>query len=69
MAADSTMPPLALNVTKLAGRPPVDGASSRSTTSPCAASAATREDTAVRESPVSLPISVRVMSRRSLISA
>jgi hypothetical protein len=69
MAADKTTPPSASKLTKLAGRPPVDGATSRSMTSPCAARAPTRADTAVRERPVSWPISVRVMSRRSLIRA
>ena len=53
MAADSTTPASALNVRNVAGRPPVDGACSRSMTSPCAARADTRADTAVRDSPVS----------------
>ncbi len=64
----STVPPAALNSRRAAGRPPVAAAPTTSVTRPSASSRSTRAATAVRDRPVSRPISVRVPATPSRTS-
>ena len=67
IAAASTTPASALKTSRAGGRPPVDGASARSSTKPRACSVETRAATAVRDRPVRRPTSARVLTAPSRI--